>query len=243
MITKLPDNLPALLREAGLTVVEVDGWRTRERPGGFAPVGVLNHHTGASALGWAAAKIPAYLRFIFTVGRSDLPAPLCQMVLWRDGTVYLGAAGRANHAGVAKAHGTVAAGDGNRLYVGIEWMLSGTEVIPRVMYDAGLLLNATLLKKVLGTSVETVAAHYETSVTGKWDIGDPMGVDFKGHKVLNMVQFRNGVAELMKPAGRPKVPTRVTKARDLLTAALKGLKPSGKRAQKIKDALKRLPSR
>src|SRR5688572_18773747 len=144
MITRLPDNLPALLRDAGLTVVEVDGWRTRGVDGPFNPVGVLNHHTGANGLGWAAAKIQSYLRFLFNIGRPDLTAPLCQICLWPDGTVYIGAAGRANHAGTAKARGTVAAGNGNTLYVGIEWMLSGFQKIPKVMYDAGLVLNAVL---------------------------------------------------------------------------------------------------
>lgn len=244
MITRLPDNLPTLLREAGLTVHESDGWRSRGRPGSFAPVGVLNHHTGASAVGWTPARIAAYLRFLFQVGRSDLPAPLCQLSLGRDGTVYVGAAGRANHAGAAKARGSVAAGDGNTMYVGIEWMLSGTERIPKIMYDAGVTLNAVLLDEVLGTSVQTVAAHYETSVTGKWDIGDPEGVPFKGVKVMDMSAFRGAVQQLLTGFQKPeRKPTRVTKARDMLEKVLTTLKPGSKRAQKIRDALKRLPSR
>jgi hypothetical protein len=244
MITRLPDNLPALLRDAGLTVVEVDGWRTRSRPGDFRPVGVLNHHTGANGIGMLVAQIKSYLHFIFNVGRADLPAPLCQIVLWPDGTVYLGAAGRANHAGVAKARGTVAPGDGNALYVGIEWMLSGLQKIPKVMYDAGLVLNAVLLEDVLGTSTQTVAAHYETSVTGKWDIGDPDGVEFKGHKVLNMVAFRAGVERVVLAMRKPsRPPTGVAKARDLLDKALDRAKPGSARRRKIKAALKSLPSR
>jgi hypothetical protein len=244
MITRLPDNLPQILRDAGLKVVEVDGWRTNGRPGPFTPVGVLNHHTGASAVGWGLRRITAYLRFLFHIGRPDLPAPLCQLSLGRDGTVYIGAAGRANHAGVAKARGTVAAGDGNTLYVGIEWMLSGTERIPAVMYDAGLLLNAVLLDKVLGTSVQTVAAHYETSVTGKWDIGDPNGVAFNGQKVLDMVAFRIRVEKVKAGLSRPAPkPTAVTKARVLLERALKRAKAGSSRAARLAAALKRLPRR
>lgn len=191
----LPANLPALLRDVGLTVVEIDGWRTRGRPGPFSPVGVLNHHTGASAKGWSRAKELAYARWMFLTGRPDLPAPLCQIALGRSGVVYVGAAGRANHAGTAKASGSVSAGDGNTLYAGIEWMLSGTEDIPAVMYDAGVRLNAVLTELVTQTSVRTISCHYQTSITGKWDIGDPRGIPLGDKRVLDMTQFRSRVAE------------------------------------------------
>lgn len=194
-MNRLPSNLPALLREAGLTVVVVDGWLSRGRPtGGFEPVGTLNHHTGASARGWTRAKELAYAKWMFLTGRSDLPAPLCQIALGRSGTVYLGAAGRANHAGVAKASGSVGGGDGNRLYAGVEWMLSGTEEIPPVMMSAAITLNAVMSEKVTRTSVETVSCHYNTSVTGKWDIGDPKGVPFTDKRVLDIKEFRRDVA-------------------------------------------------
>jgi hypothetical protein len=247
-MTNLPDNTADILRDAGLKVVEVPGWKTRGRPvstGGFEPVGVLNHHTAASALGWVKSKIADYIHWIFFVGRpSDgLPPPLCNIVLWRDGTVYLGAAGRANHAGKAKARGTVAAGDGNRMYVGIEWMLSGTEIIPEVMYDAGVLLNKVLLDKILHTSVGTVAAHYETSVTGKWDIGDPKGVAWNGHRVMNMATFRRAVQDRAIPSPKPKAPTRVGRARDLLEQAKKRAKAGSAREKALAAALKVLPKR
>ena len=83
-----------------------------------------------------------YAKWMFLVGRPDLPAPLCQIALGRSGIVYIGAAGRANHAGNARQSGSVAGGDGNTLYVGIEWMLSGTQPIPASMYRAGAILNA-----------------------------------------------------------------------------------------------------
>lgn len=254
-MSNLPRNLPEILRKHGLKVVEIGGWETRGRPpstGGFAPVGVLNHHTGASAKGWSAAKILTYVKWMFLTGRpSDgLPPPLCHMSLGRDGTVYLGAAGRANHAGKAKARGTVAAGDGNKIYVGIEWMLSGTEAIPKAQRDAGVLLNAVLLDEVLRTSPATVAAHYETSITGKWDIGDPSGVSFKGHRVMNMATFRRDVQNRLaslnkKPAApaAPAKPTRVSKARASLEDALKHVKPGSARDKAIRAALKALPKR
>lgn len=45
-ISRLPSDLPRLLRDAGLTVIEIDGWETRTRPGSTTFTGVLNHHTG-----------------------------------------------------------------------------------------------------------------------------------------------------------------------------------------------------
>lgn len=193
-MSNLPANLAALLRAAGLTVVEVSGYQTRHRPGSFAPTGFLNHHTGASSYGWTKAKELAYAKWMFTQGRSDLPAPLVQMAIGRSGTIYLGALGRANHAGKAKASGSVAAGDGNALYAGAEWMISGSETIPAAMMKAAITLNAVMTKQVFNTSVNTISAHYQTSVTGKWDVGDPKGVPFNGHKVLDMNKFRLAVS-------------------------------------------------
>lgn len=190
----LPSGLPILFRKAGLNIVVVDGWQARGRPGSFGPVGVLNHHTGASAKRWTRAQELSYAKWMFLVGRPDLPAPLCQIALGRSGTVYVGAAGRANHAGTATSSGSVAAGDGNTLYVGIEWMLSGIEAIPTEMMAAGVTLNAVLTELVTKTSVDSISCHYQTSVTGKWDIGDPGGILFRGHRVLDVKKFRRSVA-------------------------------------------------
>lgn len=203
---RLPATLAKSLRDAGLEVVEIDGWQTRGRPastGEFKPVGVLNHHTGAYDSSGDFADDLTYARWMFTAGRSDLPAPLCHLSLSTEGVVYLGAAGRANHAGTAKASGSVAGGDGNALYVGIEWMLSGKQPIPAQMYAAGATLNAVLLK-VLGSSAQAVSCHYQTSTTGKWDIGDPNGVPFKGTKVLNVPKFRDAVQKILRPPTKHK---------------------------------------
>jgi hypothetical protein len=207
MITELPNDFPELCRKAGLDVIEIDGWQTRRRPassGTLGAVGVLNHHTGAFDRIGDLADDLTYAKWMFLTGRVDLPAPLVQLALSAEGTVYVGAAGRANHAGTSKASGSVAAGDGNRLYIGIEWMLSGTQPIPEKMYEAAATLNAVLLR-VLGSSVQAVSCHYQTSVTGKWDIGDPNGINFGTAKVLNVPKFRFAVQkEKDRLAGPPK---------------------------------------
>lgn len=96
-------DLADVLRGAGLSVVEIDGWQTRGwrgKPtpdGGLLtqPLGGLVHHTGTpqSALG----NYPTLNTIIR--GRSDVAGPLAQLGLGRDGTWYVVAAGRANHSG------------------------------------------------------------------------------------------------------------------------------------------------
>ena len=189
-MSRLPDNLPEILRSHGLKVVAVPGWKKRGRPastGGFDPVGVLCHHTATSI----RTLIAAVLRLLIG-GRSDLPGPLAQLGLGRDGTVYIIAAGRANHAGKAKSSGTVASGDGNKLYIGIEAFNDGVgEKWPAVQYAAYVLLCAVLSVEITKNSANTVRGHKETSVTGKID------------PTFNMDQFRNKVAVKMGEITEP----------------------------------------
>lgn len=215
-MTNLPKNLPALLRAEGLKVVEIPGWRKRGRPartGSFRPVGVLWHHTGGPANGGRA-----YAAGILTQGRNDLPGPLCHLSIDGDGVVYVVAAGRANHAGKAKAAGTVAGGDGNSLYVGIEIQNLGTTGYSHAQYRATVVATKVLLTKVTKTSVRTVHAHYETSVTGKWDPGNPKdkgGVRYGSAWVLNMDKVRSDVQEAVKPPKR--LPTDKQVAKNIVT--------------------------
>lgn len=194
-LTKLPANLPKLLRDRGLTVVEVDGWEDRGRPaskGTFRPVGVLWHHTGSVDKAGDPADDLAYARWLANVGRADLPAPLCHLSISAEGVVYVIAAGRANHAGEARASGSVAEGDGNSLYVGVECMNSGSQGWPAAQY-AAMVTTGAVLMDVLGTSAEAQRAHRETSKTGKWDPG-----------MVNMPDFREDIDEQHRAwAGKP----------------------------------------
>lgn len=182
-------DLPAVLRAEGLKVVEVPGWQTRSRPestGGFAPVGNLWHHTGSKDTNPLSIDDDlAYARWLAEIGRSDLPAPLCQVSVGRDGTLYVCAAGRGNHAGVAKASGPVPAGDGNALYIGWECQNTGTEGWAGPQYEA-MVKAAAATSRAYGWSAEANRGHKETSVTGKWDPG-----------ALDLDHFRADVAERM----------------------------------------------
>ena len=222
------DKLAWRLRQAGLAVVEIDGWRGRGRPsytGGFNPSGILCHHTGSSGGG------KSYAEWMAKEGRSDLPAPLCQVALDRDGTVYVCATGRANHAGEAKASGPMPAGDGNAMYIGIEAMNNGTEGWTRVQRRAYIRLCAALCVGY-GLSASSVRAHKETSTTGKWDPGK-----------LGMRKFRGDVRKEVKAMKRK--PTKVQRARRLLQDALDNAQDNKKtkRARRIRRALRELPKK
>ncbi|SDZ51054.1 N-acetylmuramoyl-L-alanine amidase [Saccharopolyspora shandongensis] len=172
--------LADVLRAAGLRVVETPGWRERTASGPQPrPVGVLEHHT---------ATPTSYTRPAPTVqmcidGRPDLDGPLCHAVIAYDGTVHLIAAGRANHAGKARASGPNPAGDGNTLYVGFEWDYHGVNQSPSPeQYDAAVRATRAVLAK-LGRPADAARGHRETSVTGKID---------PGH--VDLDQFRRDVA-------------------------------------------------
>ena len=177
-------DLARVLRAAGLEVVELDGWRTRGRPastGGFDPRGILWHHTGGTP------NTQAYAEWMAKVGRADLPAPLCQLSVDRQGRWYVCAAGRANHAGSAKASGPIPAGDGNALYLGVEVMNTGSEGWTAAQLDS-MVKGGAALSDHYGWPAEANRAHKETSSTGKWDPGR-----------LDMAAFRSRIAAAMNP--------------------------------------------
>lgn len=192
-IELLPANLPTLFADAGVDVDVIGDWRPRSRPsssGDFDPVGVLWHHTGGTP------DTLAYARWMALEGRPDLPPPLAHGGITRKGKLYLSAGGRANHAGKAKASGTVAGGDGNKLYVGFECMNTGSEGWSPAQYGAMVSCGAVMMK-VLGSSEQAQRAHRETSLTGKWDPG-----------MLDMDDFRDDIADRHAALFKTPAPTK-----------------------------------
>lgn len=105
----------------GVTVVEVNGWKTRGSTS-FSPDGSVNHHT-ACAPPRAGRPVPATPSLGTCInGRPDVPGPLCNVLLGRDRKAYLIAAGRANHAGKGGVRGLV----GNSKVYGLEIEHAGT---------------------------------------------------------------------------------------------------------------------
>ncbi|MEO3778403.1 N-acetylmuramoyl-L-alanine amidase [Micromonospora sp. B11E3] len=157
--------LADVLRAAGVQVVEEGDWRNRMRPGDFNPIGVLWHHTAATS----SATNPHPALNICINGRSDLPGPLCQALVDYHGVFHIISAGRANHAGTARASGPIPAGDGNTMLIGWEIDYNGvSQEMTAAQYNASIAATAAVLKQ-LGKDSSYARGHRETSTTGKID--------------------------------------------------------------------------
>lgn len=75
------------------------GYATRGYgPGSISDAeGIVIHHTGSDS------QSDSYLDFLFVQGRGDVPPPLCNWSTDMDGDLWLGAAERANHAGMGSS--------------------------------------------------------------------------------------------------------------------------------------------
>ena len=145
------------LRGAGLKVKEVDGWRSRGDAVLF-PRGFVTHHTAGPREG----NTPTLSLCIN--GRSDLAGPLCNVYLARDGTWYVVASGRANHAG----SGGFAGLSGNSSVLGVECEHPGTFKMPNVQVVSLTIGVAALIENRI--SHANVCQHHEWSSAGKIDI-------------------------------------------------------------------------
>ena len=168
------------LKDHGLTVGYVPGWETRGSSS-FNPKGHVIHHDAGSH--WATPP------GILISGRSDLPGPLCNFALGRDGKVWMVAAGRANHAGTGGWKGLV----GNSSVWGTEANNAGTgEEWPDVQIDAYARLCAATCD-YSGFTAEYVCRHAEWAPTRKID---PAGPWEDGHDwSLDASHFRALVAQ------------------------------------------------
>ena len=172
--------LPQVLKDAGLKVALVDGWENRGRGDVGSTLGVLCHHTAGPRNG----NMPSLDTLI--QGRSDLPGPLAQLGLGRDGTYYVIAAGRCNHAGTGSWQGVTS---GNTNFVGIEAEntgLSNDSPWPDVQMDAYRRGVAAILRHT-GRKVDFCAGHKEYALpTGRKD--DPK---------FDMAPFRLSVSAIL----------------------------------------------
>lgn len=199
--------LPGTLRRAGLKVAEVDGWADRGRAEMGPVFGVMCHHTATPAS--APGNMPTLN--VIRAGHGTLPGPLYNLALGRDGTFYVVAAGRANHAG----EGSFAGVGGNGRFIGIGAENSGaaSDPWPEVQMDAYVRGVAALLAH-LDLGVERCCGHKEYT-SRKVDPSFDMGA------------FRERVRLVMQglDAGRPPIPA-VT-ADDRLPTLSRGLASRG----------------
>src|SRR5262245_51397981 len=179
--------LPEVLEDAGLKVAEQPGWRTRGRGDMGIVKGVMCHHTSGSARG----IMPSHVRI--TNVRPDLAGPLAPLGLGRDGTFFVVAAGRCNHAGRGMWQGL---STGTSSFIGIEAENTGSanDPWPAVQLDAYQRGVAAILKKI-GANPIMCCGHKEYALPhGRKD--DPS---------FEMVNFRTQIASIL--AGTAPDPT------------------------------------
>jgi hypothetical protein len=155
-------------RTTGYPVVEVAGWRTRGHGGMRVVEGVVGHHTATSDS--APGDYPSLS--IVTNGRSDLPGPLCNLGLGRNGTIYVVAAGCAYHAGASSWAGFT---DLNDEFLGIEAESAGTGTWTDAQRDCYPKLVAALLR-YMNRGTDRYAGHKDVCVPTGRKI-DPVGID------------------------------------------------------------------
>jgi len=113
--------LADVLRASSLPVIEDPEWQSRGRGPMREVKGVMLHHTAGPARGDSPS-----LRIV-REGRADLPGPLSQLFLTRQGVYHVLASGRCNHAGRGRWQGVTS---GNSSFIGIEAENMGTSQDP-----------------------------------------------------------------------------------------------------------------
>ncbi|WP_213980859.1 N-acetylmuramoyl-L-alanine amidase [Sphingomonas sp. dw_22] len=197
--------LPEVLEAAGLKVAETENWRARGRAEMGTVRGVMCHHTATP--GHLDKNMPTLDLLIR--GRSDLAGPLAQLGLGRDGTFYVVAAGRANHAGAGSWEGIAT---GNSSFIGIEAENSGSDPWPDVQMDAYRRGAAAILKRI-GAGANMCCGHKEYAL--------PAGR--KPDPSFDMAVFRRGVSDLL--AGKtppPPIPAKDAADRPTLRRGARG---------------------
>jgi hypothetical protein len=169
------------LDEYGLHVVEHPGWQTRGHAN-VTPKVVVVHHTASNP----PAPIPSL--GVCLNGRPDVPGPLCNVLIGRDGTCHVLAAGVANNAGSGGFDGI----SGNRNTLGIEVENDGvSEPWTPALYSVTVRAAAALADGA-GIPVSRVIGHKE------WT---PRKIDPR----LDMGLFRTDVATVTtQPTAPPE---------------------------------------
>lgn len=193
-------DMADVCRAAGLVVVEQDGWQTRGRgSGGYEPDRpwcVMFHHT-ASAPGADPASDAAYMSY-----NADA-APIANILLAHDGTVWILAAGATNTNGsgtgdIHTSRGVVPDDSMNTYAIGLEIQNSGVgESYPQAQVDAAFTLS-NALTAAYGLQPNDVGTHHAyasdrkidpattAAVEGPWQ---PASVTSSGTWSLDDVRF------------------------------------------------------
>lgn len=193
--------LPDVLKSAGLKVATVAGWEDRGAPDihGNRNVGsifgVMCHHTGVKS-----NKIMPTLDALIhgrkaEPGLKAISGPLAQLGLGRDGTYFVVAAGRCNHAGEGIWQKLV---NGNSNFIGIEAENRGGAddfPWPSMQLEAYHHGVAAILKHI-GKDAQFCAGHKEYALPPKR----------KDDPSLDMISFRASVSAILNKTVSPIVP-------------------------------------
>lgn len=208
------------LRKAGLRVVEVDGWKTRGSTD-FEPEGVTWHATAGSRTSSALGEVGVILH-----GSETAPPPIAQLMIYRDGVIYVCAAGRCNHNKVGWAGPNK--GLGNTRLLGIEMANDNRgEPWPAAQLDAVRRATAVIMARLNADPMRRLAAHYEhqpyPAPAGETSTKtDPLGVvmakerprvaaimegdDVSVEEVLDALETARGQAAIAAAVGNAKIP-------------------------------------
>ena len=230
-----PDAIVNALRAEGCTVVEIAGWRNRNRNHVKAPgpwIGLLNHHTGAET-----SDPAAYAAGWLSNGSNALPGPLCNDSIGRDGIVYMVGYGRANHAGncarntydlllndaMPLDHDHIPDGDAidfNSLTWGTE-IQGDTTCTPfgAAQYDAVVKHDAAMLR-LFGWTAGSIAAHREAT---RRKPSDP---------TTNMAELRRNVNAKLSNNNNPKIEEVMDMAKPRIITLI-GSNPQGQNGQAL----------
>lgn len=170
--------LADVLRAAGLTVREADGWQNRGSAfaDGIQLAGIVGHHTASSK---TSGNNPSLYTCIN--GRPDLAGPLCQMLLARDGSYDVIASGKANHGGTGSYPGWPSSANSGALAIEAENDGIGEPWSAQLMecYAVG---SAAVLEHI-GKGADAWIGHFEW---GENDAGE------KGRKIDPRGEWVNG---------------------------------------------------
>jgi hypothetical protein len=148
--------LAQVLREAGLTVHELPGWKTRGKGDGFGPIrGITCHATAGSIHSTDSGELRTLVR-----GRPGLSGPIAQLYLSRSGDWHVVASGRCNHNFVGWAGPN--RGFGNSSLLGIEAQHSNRDSEPWTerQYESYVRGVAALARR-LDVPVTRIGGHKE----------------------------------------------------------------------------------
>jgi len=182
------------LRDAGLKVAEVDGWRVRgnNSGGNFYPRGFVVHHTAGAPP--SAGRAPSL--YICIHGRSDLNGPLCNIYMDYEGTIYTIAAGCANHAGYPDG-GSYKGMTGNSTAWGLEIEHPGTYPLEP---ERAALAQRAVAAIIKGTCDETMVCYHKEWTRQKPDLAtEPSPSEFRA-EVAKILQGKPQEVEMGYPS-------------------------------------------